>query len=90
MKVHFIYTDKNGNWNDCCDVPDLEHAEAELIRILANFNCVEKARYGKDAVLRTFKYLLVPVEGTVKSLKKKKMDDAYDALVHGPGGQDKE
>jgi len=89
MRVDFIYTDKNGDWIDYCDVPDFEHAETELIRILANFNHVEKARYGKDAVLRIFKYLLVPVEGTVKSLKKKKMDDAYDALVHGPGGQDK-
>jgi len=86
MKVNFIYTDKNGEWNDCCDVPDLEHAETELLRILAQFNHVEKARYGKDAVLRTFKCLVLDKK---KSLKKKKMDEAYDALVHGPGGQDK-
>jgi len=61
MKIDFIYTDKNGDWNDCCEVAGgLENAEAELLRILNNFNRVEKARYGKDAVLRKLKYWLVP------------------------------
>ena len=51
MKIDFIYTDKNGDWNDCCEVAGgLENAEAELLRILNNFNRVEKTRYGKDAV----------------------------------------
>ena len=60
MRIDFIYTDKNGEHNDYAEVSGLENAEVELVELIAKFNHVEKARYGKDAVLRKFKYWMVP------------------------------
>ena len=85
IKVDFVYTDKNGEYNDSAKVESLATAEKELVELIGYFNATEKGRYGDKAVLRKF----VRIVESKKSALKKRMDNAYDNLVAGPASQDK-
>ncbi len=85
IKIYFVYSDKNGEHEDSAKVESPKTAEDELIELIRYFNVMEKGRYGKEAVLR--KFVRIVEDG--KSKLKKNMDDAYDALIHGPGNKEK-
>jgi len=86
MRIDFVYTDETGENIDYTELNSVETAEEELLALIEEFNRVEKARYGDDAVLRTLQcWMVPPSERDKKVALKKKMDDAYNSLVNGPG-----
>lgn len=54
MRVHFIYSDKDGEQEDYTELNSLRGAEEQLKGIVQQYNKVEKQRYGDTAVLRKF------------------------------------
>lgn len=54
MRVHFIYSDKDGEQEDYTELNSLRGVEEQLKGLIAWYNKTEVARYGDTAVLRAF------------------------------------